>query len=621
MPEENDSYPARINAALRRHKTFATAVDYNRQHYLNKPAANPSMLAPLEHIKYQTAQPWIVGIKLKGRVCENHWQIKCEAPSSAKQGAADRAEKLLHSLLWDIEERQGYLLQEGLADGQVVDARGWLHWRYNPKLLGKDGKVKSTSDGPVLEIHRSPYIVQTVPCDQVMEEVDPDTGEIKCVYWVREWAYDAYKDKEADDTLTALAAGTLNLRDNVGRQTDPGGNDDNDQKFLTVCTVWEADEWCEYVHLDRLTAGTDGNWEKVPGKEGEHAFGMVPWAPANALTFLSSSDPVDRYRPYLDAMFRQKESLDRMVAVMQGLAELVALPEVWLVRNKVDATPLKEDGKPVLLSRDAMSAYVLPDGYELQKLDRTLDPAFVKMIEGMANEFKEAAPQTGMVDMTASTQPWLARQWSAQESTGPRIMIGQQLRALRPMVRSILRHMSASKDEGGLGDNLSVLVRDPEGRVTNERISVSAKDLADLNVDIVIETVSEAERITLAQFGLTLYQAGVIDIMQLYEEFMLIPDATKVLMDRDIRQIFEQYLKPGIVAKETTGVWGPRVVMGTNAEATGMQGQQIPPEDVLARNGYQRMAAQRGVTQTTMPEMSDSIPAETGVIQQPALPG
>jgi hypothetical protein len=226
----------------------------------------------------------------------------------------------------------------------------------------------------------------------------------------------------------------------------------------------------------------------------------------------------------------------------------------------------------------------------------------------------EAAPDTGQAEITGSTQPWTARLGQAQATVKPQELLQSQQRALRACLRSIARDMATPVEEGGIGDIVWVYRRDEEGQVTGELVGVHTEEIPTLNIDVSIDATSSAERVTMAEHGVSLWERGVIRRKTLHEDYMSIPNATEYGYDLDSDQIFDTQIKPGLIQQIVAAEVGSQYVVGPNGQVISGQGEVQQPGAVAQQEGWQRAPQ----PQTMMPPLTDSAPPEVGM-RQPAM--
>jgi hypothetical protein len=120
-----------------------------------------------------------------------------------------------------------------------------------------------------------------------------------------------------------------------------------------------------------------------------------------------------------------------------------------------------------------------------------------------------------------------------------------------------------------------------------EAIGVDPSEITSLNVSTHISNTSSAERITLVEHGRALLNDPKVPltVVKFIEEYMGLPNPDEVKAQYDAEQIFDQFMKPGLIAQELRRAFGTRIVLGADGAMLGPDGQPMAPEDVFAANG------------------------------------
>lgn len=647
-------------------------VEKRRMHFVNDDLVDPSLSDPLSHIKDQSdllRQTWM---EMKARLIENHFVVHARAidNESGSEDAIERFEKIMNSWLMLIEERNGYVLQDAMSDGQIVDAYAVLHWRRANEVypavpefeymdeLPEDPKKRERyepepeSEGANAGKYRETYA-------SLQKRTALGRARAGCPYhaevsemtsWRFKWdqmgiAMGVHvRDVDTEDYDDALEAKgkTLSLEDKklriyLSRDMPPAGKGSpsvaSTHAHVRVATIWTRDCWYEYV----APAGStdDNSWEFVDSDE--HAWGRVPAAIVPAFQY-NHPDVVWRYQPFLEGGYRLKPSHDRTIAIMKGLAEQIAIGQVFFAQTAKDAPDLAQDGTPVIQTgTDSANAEVLPEGWDLRKLQYEMSQAFLEAVKFSQEEFKAAMPSTGIADITASTKPWSARIAAQMANVVPKVAMMTQERALVEMCRSLAKDMSTPADQGGMGGTMAAFSRDEAGKPTSNVVSIEADEIKSLDLDVSINPVSSVERVTLMQHGMEIRDNPLMKLSfrDFAEEYAGWPDPEERAARWDAEQIIETKIKPGLIDMKVAEQYGTRVVVGLNGQFVGMGGQQVPTDQVLGRMGIQRMAPQRPpgmgggngsvgaqvTPQTTMPPMVDNTAGPAGAMPQPPLVG
>ncbi len=664
----------RVAKLDREFMTLLQKVRDRRLHFAADPSVSPTLAEPLNHITDQSdllRQTWV---EMKARLTENHFTVHARAidNESGSEDAIERFEKVMNSWLMLIEERNGYLLQDAMSDGQIVDAYAVLHWRRANETypavpeyeymdeLPEDPKEKERFEQePESEGDNAGKYKET--SKSLMKRTAAGRARAGCPYhaevsdmteWRFRWdqmgiAWGAQiRDVDTIDYEDALSEKDMamrledkKLRVYVSRsmpkpeQSSPSVSASQDT--VRVATIWTRDAWYEYVAPK--SGSDDTSWEYVDS--GKHAWGRVPAAVVPAMLF-NHPDLVWRYQPFLEGGYRRKPSHDRTIAIAKGLAEQIAIGQVLFTQTDKGAPALGQDGSPldIQAGTESENAGVLPQGWGVTKLQYEMSPAFLEMLKFDQEEFKNSMPSTGIADISASTKPWSARIATQMANVLPKAAMMTQERALVEMCRSLAKDMSTPAEEGGMGGTMAAFSRDDAGKPTSNVVSIEAGEIKSLDLDVSIDPVSSVEQITKMQHGLEIRNDPLakLSYRDFAEEYAGWPDPEERAARWDAEQIIETKIKPGLIDMKVAEQYGSRVVVGLNGQFVGMGGQQVPTDQVLGRMGVQRMAPQRPAgpigggggpvgaqmaPQTTMPPLVDNNAQQAGAMPQPPLVG
>ena len=478
--------------------------DFRRPHFRNDSSMDIVLDEPLGHVKWQSDMPRKKWDQLKNRLTENHGVVRTTpAPGHGVSDAvADQAEGCFNAMWQVIEARnEDQSLQGALADGQIVDAYAILHWermdqsypkvpdyeyldelpedddeddpetkaqkretrgKYNSFREEVDGKWKyREKDRSVRERAKYSRARAGSPYHASVPEffsVFMDRGGLHTVgpvVHVKRVSVLSYEEELQSVGKHLDNGGALESLAEMERSfgTVPGeapGRDDPSSVYydnmLTVATLWTSSEWYEFCSsqdFDPLNFGT--SWKLM--KSGKHGFGRPPFAICAADVF-NSNDPLDRYMPALEGVYRTKPNLDRITSIAMGLAERVALPEVWFERQQNAEPGITEEGLDVTLTTDVQAAGRVPDGYTLRQMALQMNPAVFQMRDQMQMAHEESAPSVGISPIEATTQSWTAMIGQEQSNAQPRRYITTAASALLIMWQSIcLLYTSDAADE------------------------------------------------------------------------------------------------------------------------------------------------------------------------------
>lgn len=609
-----------LNRLLSEGSRVRQRIDVRRQHLSMDPAVAPKLLAPLNknpEEMYQSDLPRQKHVELKGRLLAHHGHVHCKPPSDSEKFKknVESLENVLNSWWHLAEERVGYTLQDALSDGQIVDCYAILHVRHRteswPELppaeyveeLPEDEKEKERysgypeeegeEKGKYRETETSrearhkrmkaeagcPYYIECIDPAQFAFFPDRRSSMAAFVHYRDVMLLD-YEDelRDADDkTRVSL---TVDKRVQIEQHdVDPAVPLPGRDQKITVACFWTRDEWyemaCQSDTLDPKSGDVQVKWTFVKGDS--HEWGCPPAVLVLAHRF-HTTDIAAAYTPALEGLFRLKPQYDRDTALMKGLAERTALPEVYIVRDVNGDPVVDDDGYMVQMTRDSAKAEELPAGWKLEKLNIEINPAFVEAVAATRQEFEAAAPPTGMADTGASTQPWTLRLDIDQRSVIARQFIQQQAVGLREFWRLIVKDMVRQGREFTAFKVTSEGVVDPQ-----TVIGVKSEDIEGLTIEVKIDNVSSAERITITQHGAELLKDGLITEPWFYEDYMGIEDPQAKMREVESYTQAKPFIQQ-VIQQRMKARYGSLVYLGQNGELIGPNGV-VTAEQAFAMKG------------------------------------
>lgn len=604
-------------------------VGWRRAHYHNLPEVDPPLPAHMAGAqRFQSDRPRAVHSKLKARLTENQFVVRVAVRDTAtERRKASRIETVTNEGLALVEERRGIRIQEELANGQIIDGYGVLHWCKSDHLWPRvpDPKVRDDlpedrDDAEGYEPHPDdegkPTRRYQEKSARLLARYAQEKAEAGFPFHVGFPDAIGFSFMEDVSLENGLGVVVVTSRIPLSRYLEmlkadkPGNEDarapseiDKDVPIHgEVAAPWEwepnASEWGETVIVRQLWT-RDECYELVEGvgsstrtrktvKAFGHPYKMPPFALATAL-IAPGADPVQRYLPALEGVFRVKPVLDRAETYLMALAEQIATPYYYYRQIKGGEAYTDESGNKMTFRRDSALAERAPEGYELAKVEFEINPSYVEAVRWLRQEMADAEPDTGQAEVTASTQSWAIRLQQAQASVELGMYLNSAARAINTMARNMIYVMGLSAEDGGFGTPVTVYQRRRKGRaLTRELISVAPEDVITLDVETTISGVSSAERITLVEHGRTLLNDAKVPltVTKFLEEYMGEEDPDEVIAAYDAERIFE-YVKTGLIQQKVAERYGTKVVMGPNGEFVGSQGQPLSPADVLQQNGQQ----------------------------------
>ena len=368
---------------------------------------------------------------------------------------------------------------------------------------------------------------------------------------------------------------------------------------VTIYQVWTRSEFYEVATGDSVDFRIC--------KSGTHPYRRVPLVIVPAQTVFSP-DPVLRYEPALEGVFRLKPFYDRQMSLLQTLAEQTALPYYYWKSVGTGEPMLDEKGTPVTFTRDSASAQKAPEGYELEKVAFEINPAFVDAVRAIQEMREQAAPATGQAEVTTSTQPWAIRLQQAQASVEPGRLMSAQARALKVIAKSISYVESLKAEEGGFDTPAYVYARKENGEIDRETVEELPREgFLTQDIDVTIAAQSAAEKVTLEEHGLNLLRNGVISLDQFTEHYAARENPDDWVLALKATRAFEQFVEPGMTQQVVAQHFGAATVLGQNGQWIGFGGQPLQSADVL------RMKGQR-------PPPGGSAPGGAPAELQPSMP-
>ena len=643
-----------------------TVKQDRRPHFYQGEEKFPVLEEPLSHVRFQSDIARQKHEQLKARLNENHGKVVVnELEESKSSDVTDRCAAVLNAGWMKAEERLGYTLQDAMSDGQIVDAYAVLHWRRMDSIIPTVPEYEYLDELPEDDELDTPKDRQRKKRERERFEEDGDRYketdkslqertrrararagwpylfdvlDMTSVYWshdtltnvgmaahVRTVSFMDYKDelKEADGLALSGIDDVLRVYPGDAPDLDdPSGTDYS--QTVTIATLWTRSEWYELACIGdkaRFEDTEQDNHEWSLIKSGKHNFGRPPFEIVPATTF-NVADPVFRFWPALEGVYRTKEQFDRFMALFMGLAERTAAQDEWWEQHGQQFGPILEDGQSVVDMADSEGAAMAPAGWSRKFSQYQMPASFPQALELLGKFLEESAPDTGQAEIESGTQPWTARLAMQVANVKPKDLLTKQALALRGMMRSIARDISMPIEDGGLGE-VWVFKFDEEGKESSELVGITADEIKTLNIDVDIDATSAPERITLVEHGRALLADPAVPLTtrRFIEEYLGWPNAGQVLRDWDAEQLWTQQIKPGRMAQAVAEFFGSKYVVGPDGQLAAMGGAPVRPEDVIAQNGWkpqqQPTPGPQGMMGPTMPDLRDQPP--NGVMPQPGM--
>jgi len=616
-------------------------IALRRLHFFNDPSVDPRLDAPYDNVPgFQSAELGIKHRDLKARVIQNRMKVRAEADGTTviKREAAQAVESYLLNGFQEIEKRLGYRIQGAMADCQIIDGPGMIHWRtahqkmpeypdyeYRDDLRDTDDDEKKrfrkhreytegASDNRKYKLRETDDSLHERRRKQLAEAPFPYEIEVlsaRNCYWVPDRSClngfgmvmtiqtVGWLDYENDVNGRALSDAdgqtlkarlqdaetgrSIKLYTEVDAPFADGPSIDGWDETISIVTIWTRDEWYELASCGIGGATSGDSWTYITG--GTHEWEMPPFALVAGLTVMDP-DPALAYPPALDAMYKLKPFVDEMMTFMHVTSRNIAMPWFFLQRRDDGASLLTEDGKLKTFTWDAASGMTIPDGYELKWVDINLNGAYPQSLALILEQYKDSFPSTGTTDTTGSSQPWTVRLKQQEANVTPGEMVTAQVDALDICATSIARDSSKrALDEPD--NSLWGYVEDEDGK--KSLAAIPASHLKGFTIHVDIDPTGAAERTTQAQLGMQLMETGKITDYQFWDEFRGDPDPQKRLDEVTAEQTFKTYWLPGVIRQEVARIQGSNTIknvsVGVGGELLGPNGQGMQPDEVLAMNG------------------------------------
>ncbi len=528
--------------ALTRFGVLHDRILHREQHLYNSEAVNPRF--DKTHSK---AEPWQTDLlrrtwaQLRQRLTEHPLRVHVEPPdqSDAARRAADDLEHVFEHGLRLLQERSGINIQAALGYGQVCLCFGVLHWQRaldrlpayppaetrdtEPRDPGERQRFRRAqpndhADADWIETEASrrnrdrqaqanagfPWEIEVIRPDQFAFIEDRGAGNgLGLAVVLRELALFDYRDRVRRQDRIELRLHRLGDEPSLAigspaaapQADEPSG--DGWGERIRVASVWTRREYYELA----APAPANDRWLLI--KSHPHPYEMPPFVLAEA-DVNEHPDPLYRWEPAMEGVYRVKPGYDYERSLGRFLAEQTALPLYW-VQLADGSWQTDDDGNRVALTPDTAAARTLPQGASLHRIEFRIDPAFVEFLRMSADELIAAAPDAGAVErgeIGPNTQPHTLNLLLGSRSLQVQQLKRNQARAVRVMLRNMALVMSKPLAEGGFGGPVWTYAKSGDGRVRrSETVGVPPEQLAELDIDVWIDPYSTAQRIAVQEHG------------------------------------------------------------------------------------------------------------------------
>jgi hypothetical protein len=374
--------------------------------------------------------------------------------------------------------------------------------------------------------------------------------------------------------------------------------DSNDT--IAVHEFWTRDEYYEVVSFESFVApNTTSGF--VLRKAFKHWYGMPPFVLIPAVVH-NSGDPMLKYEPYMEGLYRIKPFVDRKMSLLDVMSEKTALPYYYWRNLQTGKPLLREDGSlQIEFSRDSAKANIAAPGYELVKAeDANIGQPFVESVRDRLKELRDARPPTGQAEVTATTQPFAIKMQQEQASIVLRSALRNQVSGYQAMIENWAHCLTLSAEQGGYGETLYVnpTIVDSNGRRITDRsktIGVDPAIIPTLTINVNISGTSQAEQTTKTQIGVQLIDDPNVPLTRKYllQNYFGIERPEDMLAEFRAQRIFDSEIEPGLTKQQLAKRFGGVFVVSPNGQAVGFSGQSATPYDVLGVNGLKPAVPQQ----------------------------
>lgn len=647
--------------------TFSGRIDWRRQHLHNVDDVDPPLADPWnDGPKDQHDILRKIYVEMVARLTENPVTIDVGSPkeNATTDAAGDDFATVLQEIWRDVQQRLQINIQESVSAGQVAEAFGLIHLRMDASLVPEvpdpetldtlpdcpmcEGTKKAAgkkcpecggtgTDASYLKTHKKQGDKYVERADALNKRTAQARAKAGTPFYVEmpdiagyRWETDrSGKPGDRFDMLIRKVslldycdangeAGELTTEEIEAEAAAPRAwmpswiNWDTDQgKDIIVYEFWTRDEYYEVVAQD----GDDG---MVVRKSFPHFYGRPLFWRIPAIEY-NSADPMLKYEPLMEGLYRKKQAVDRINALFAVMAEKTALPYYYWKNTTTGAPALSEDGlSEIRFSRDSAAANKAPQGYELVKADPAeIQQALVEMRRDAIKDLLDAAPPTGQAEVTATTQPFAIKLQQEQASTVLKAVLRKQVAAFQSLFDCIAMLLAKPVEEGGYGETLYVnpsSVTSDGRRITDrsKTIGVDPKVIETLTINVNISGTSAAEQTTKTQIGIQLLGDPAIPLTRKYvlQNYFGIDRAEDMLEEWDSEQIFITKVKPGLIDRELAKKYGGVFVVTPDGSPVGFGGKAVTPQDVLQQNG---------ITPVVPPQQGGGVPP-AGMSPTPGAP-
>lgn len=616
-------------------------VRIREQHFHAAEEADPVLEYPHDQVAgFQSDLPRRTWVDMKARLVENPFRFRVTPPRDTpkQRQKADDFEKVLNLGFMALQKRHNIWLQSDLGDGQIVDCYGILHWQKATDIWPKfpDGNVLDSmpdpedagdytegEDGKYYETETSkqerdkrakakagfPWYVEVIhPSMFSFVEDRSCANGMAAALVLRTVPLLEYADKLRQTDKIHLSLNAQDNRIHIYEERErPADNDPSVAGETAWDTkVYKAEFWTRDEYYELVSSGGGGkapaNWVLV--KSFKHPYEMPPFALAEADHF-NTPDPAYKYRPALDGIFRIKPFYDRDITLGRAIAEQTALP-LYYIKQSDGSYMVGEDGKQLTLTKNALAAMTLPPGAEIVTVAPEMGDAFIQFLKVTGEEMQEAAPETGSVEVGASTAPWTIRLAQDQANVYVKQLKIAQARALEAMGQNVLLVAQKPASDGGIGQPMWMY--DEDGKL----IGLDPNELNGMEIAVDINPTSNAQQIAQIEHGRTLLADENVPLTQeqFLEEYMGEENVTERIEAYTAEQVYRTKFREAVIDQKLAEQFGKLFFIAPGGVPVGMGGEPLTPEDALMRKGIK--VQQPGMGAPVQAPMAPPPPTQMG---------
>lgn len=623
---------------LNRNAALHDRILWRRQNHHNDPAVDPQINErtsdgrpvpddPFADVaRFQSDAPRRVAQQVVARLTENPIRFHTDVRRSTDTKLATRASIVLNAWKAEIEERTGINWQQAMAHFQCRDCYAVMHTYRLEDLRPpvEQRKYIAEHDIPAGERHRfmeseeGAYVEKVDAWKERRADMYAECGSPWQVEFPDPLFFAGQRDRRGPGFLTAVLAYEVDafeydlltresgnfptplnahapapgLEDSRGQQgvgavITPSSTDYRSRR--RVWQFWTRDEYYELAEYpEQLPRAARRRAQKEGADFGSAAMRLVkafkhgyPGVPFEVVwaNRTYDLDPVWEAEPYLEGLYRLKPFWDYMMTRVAAIMDLSANPPLIEQDSPQTSTlVLSESGD--IPDEDSLSSLgnKLPPGRNMRQLQVQITAGISQVLQLITAMLAQAEPPTGTVEIGASTAPWTARIWQTQANIGPRLLIDNQVKALRWLVEFWRKWHVANPDEPFVAYAHPLVSR-------TDLVEVDPADLARVRFEVTISPYSSAEMLTIAEHLRTFVEAGLRKREELFKDGFGERDPHEYAISLDVENMITPMRKQ-LAQVAFASRMASMFTMNTRGEVSDFAGNQVSSREVLQRNGY-----------------------------------